>query len=386
MALLGDFAKELAHTPKLLVDDEVVQRMLPGMQEAAKKLADAAKKGRSVLVRFHCDADGITSGVALYNALRGARMSIVQNNSAVYEVKEAVRDLSGVLGQQNALFVLADFGANEESAEALSLLKAAGIEILVIDHHPPAQKTVALLSHFVSPHKEGMQGTSDYTAGFLCAHIAKIAGANEEFMDELAGISLIGDKSKFAPANEELVKKALVLDYLSSFGNFPNAGEFYTKMLLKKELWMEFYTKAQEKIDEIRKQAAAVCKVSAENGVGIVVVPLEKLAPYSEKYEFPSKGKVCGIAFEALRENGKAFVGIGHSKKTVNFRASREATAKGFSARKIIGELKVELPNCIEAGGGHDAAASMKIREECEGIVLEAALKKTKEWAAGAKN
>lgn len=386
MAMLGDFANERIPAPKLLVEDEVMQRMLPSMQKAAKKLSEAAKKGRSVLVRFHCDADGITSGVALYNALRGARVTLVQNNSAVYEVKEAVRDLSGVLGQQNALLVVADFGANEESAEALSLLKAAGVEIIAIDHHPPAQKSVALFSLFVSPHKDGMQGSSDYSAGLLCAHIAKIAGASEEFMDGLAGISLIGDKSKFAPKDEEFVKKALVLDYLSSFGNFQNAGEFYAKILHKRELWMEFYAKAQEKIEEIREQAASVCKKNDENGIGIIIVPLEKLAPASEKFEFPSKGKTCGIAFEALREEGKACIALGHSKKTVNFRASREAVAKGFSARKIIGELKVDIPNCIEAGGGHDAAASMRIKDGCEGIVLEAALKKVKEWAAGATN
>lgn len=382
MAQIGDFLGGQQVQPKLLVEDEISKRMLADMGLAAKKLSEAAKKGRSVLVRFHCDADGITSGIALYNALRGARVTLAQNNSAVYEAKEAVRDLSGVLGQPNALLVMADFGANGESREALSLIKAAGAEIMVIDHHPPANETVALISHFVSPHKEGIGGTSDYTAGFLCSHIAKMAGANSEAMDSLAGISLIGDKSKFAPQNEQLLKKALVLDYLSSFGNFPNAGEFYSKILSREALWMEFYSNAQEKIDQIREKAGALCKKSVENGAGIVIVPLEKLAPYSQGFEFPSKGKACGIAFEALREEGKPFVAIGHSKKTVNFRASREAVAKGFSARKIISQIKNELPNCIEAGGGHDAAASMKIRDECEAIVLEAALKKTKEWAA----
>ncbi|MBS3069591.1 hypothetical protein J4441_04470 [Candidatus Micrarchaeota archaeon] len=360
-------------------DDETMRKMRPDMETAARILSSAGRNGKFVLVRFHCDADGITSGIALWKALGSKKAVIMQNGSAIYEMRDAVRDLNNMLGYEKPLLVLADFGANEESREAHALMRAAGVETMVIDHHPHSQKTASLLSLFVSPHKEGMGGTSDYAAGFLCSRIATIAGADEKAMHELARLSLCGDKSKFASDDAQIAKKALVLDYLASFGNFNNAGEFYSRVLSREEVWMEFYSVAQEKLDRIREAAAPLCKVHMEGNVGIVVVPLEKLS--AGRNEFPSPGKTCGVAYDALRETGKPFVGIGHSKRTVNFRASKEALESGFSARKIITALKGELPNCIEAGGGHDGAASIRVREGCDGIVLEAALKKTKEWA-----
>ena len=119
-------------SPTLLKDD-VSAGIWPLMRKAALLILEARKLGRSVQLRFHGDADGISGALALTKAVR---CKSFQQNSAAYSVRDALRDISAI-GQENMpLVILLDFGSGENCSEGLSLLRAAGIEYLVIDHHP----------------------------------------------------------------------------------------------------------------------------------------------------------------------------------------------------------------------------------------------------------
>ncbi len=360
-------------------DHPTVKNMLPGMTDAASMILSAAKSGRQIIARYHNDADGITSGLALMALVGDGKFYSAQARSAVYSLKEAIEDVHRLGGTDKPLAIFADFAANAESASALSLLHGAGVEIIIIDHHPFSEEAVKHASLFVSPHKHGDPSASHYAAGFLCSQIAMLGGCEKAEMERLAKISLCGDRSKFAPSGkdaEEFERAALVLDFLVTYSHFPNTLEFYGRVLSDKNLLSSMHTLASEKLSELAATAKRLCKVQKlGSGVSLVLVPLDKL---TRQNEFPSKGKASGAAFDAFR-NGLPLVAVGFGEQIINFRASPQAIAAGFSAQKLILAVKGEIKDGIEAGGGHDAAASMRIVRGFEPLVLDEVVKRIKE-------
>ena len=103
------------------------------LKNAGLTMMAAKRLGRAVLLRFHGDADGIAGAFAISRVL-SCRAS--QQNSATYTVRDALRDIAGIGQESRPLAIMLDFGSGENCAEGLALLRAAGIEIIVIDHHP----------------------------------------------------------------------------------------------------------------------------------------------------------------------------------------------------------------------------------------------------------
>ena len=60
----------------------------------------------------------------------------------------------------------------------------------------------------------------------------------------------------------------------------------------------------------------------------------------------------------------------------MSFRANSAAKKAGFSATRIIAEIKAELTNAVDSGGGHDVAASIRANEGFLKIVLDEAVGK----------
>ncbi|MBI4399658.1 DHH family phosphoesterase, partial [Candidatus Micrarchaeota archaeon] len=184
----------------LLIKDEATELMRKDFEEAASRIKKAISSGRSVLIRYHNDADGICSAVAMHKAIKEfskelkGKVFFYQNNGATYTTSEVMKDISLLSTQEKnerPLVIIMDFGANEESFESISLLKSAGCEIIVIDHHPPSinAKDADLI---VSPWRYG--GGSEYCAGYLSAEVARQI-ADVEVL-EIARVALTGDMSK----------------------------------------------------------------------------------------------------------------------------------------------------------------------------------------------
>ncbi len=362
---IGDYAGKRVVGGEI-ISDEVTERLAPEIKKAAEFISDAGKEKNHVLIRFHNDADGVCGGIAIAKVV-GGRYTAIQNNSAVYRMSDAMRDAAGLKSESNSLLILIDFGANDESIDSLEMMKAAGIEIIIIDHHPPNKKVGKLVSLFVSPWNAG--GDSDYSAGFLCSEIAREAGLDAE---EIGRISLAGDKSGLYEPSEEEVKKALVLDYVASYGGFPNTINFYESILAKKSLFLSLYSQASDKIENAFSLAKANTKVKEVGNFKIALVAHDKATKHRE---FPGKGKAVGLVFDDLKGSGP-FVAIGHGKRVINFRANREAVDAGFNATELIREIKKELKEAIISGGGHSVAASMRVEEGYSKVVLEEVLKR----------
>lgn len=334
-----------------LVKDEITEKLWPSIKNTALELLCARKLGRSVLLRFHGDADGISGAFALTGVLRCKGF---QQNSAIYGVRDALRDISTVGQEGKALVILLDFASNDESQEAVGLLNAAGIKVLVIDHHPPGQKPPEnLLNPLpISP------GTSRYTAGYLACEVAIACGMDAGKGRELARIACTGDKSNLIEHDEDDRKKAMVLDFLAAHISFGNNLDFYRKVMKNKSLFASIAQQAKESIEEAADKAMAKMKKSTEEGLEIAAFPLDGIVT---KGEWPPAGKITTCIFERLSKETPLFC-VGYTENSLIMRLNGAAAEKGLSANELAKSIVESMADFVVGGGGHDRAGAIRVK------------------------
>lgn len=361
---------------------------------AAEKVARAARERRPVLIRFNNDADGVCAGLSVRRAVSALLESgnvprdesrrllkDYQNNGAVYETGSASGDVLLLRGasEKRPLVILVDFGANAESVPGLAVARNEGCEIVVIDHHPHAPEAARLIDALVSPWLvEG--GGSDYSAGLVSGEVAKKIYPVD--VEELQRIALAGDKSRLIPPTPGLLKKALALDYLCDTAQPRNSLAKCEALLSDPAKLAEAHSQAAEKIGAVAAQAKGNAKVrELQNGYVVVILDIARL---KRTGRFPRDGKIATVVHDSFSAGEKRpLVTLGKAKDAASFRANAAARAAGFSAPKIIDELKRELPDAITAGGGHDAAASVHAKKGLGKIVFDEAYKKLEALKAG---
>lgn len=345
-----------------MIKTEIMEKLIPYAREVAKKLLVAKKLNRFVILRFHADADGIVGGIAISSLLHAQKF---QQNSAIYSVRDALTDINLARNNFMPLVILIDFGANEESISGLELLKADGIETIIIDHHPPAEN-VESYAYFLSPWKFDGENASKHTAGYVAIEVARACGMGFE---KYVKTSLAGDKSDLLTLDDEDKDRALVLDYLAAYSTFGNSLDFYKEVLEKPALYESMLRQAKEKLESLRESVKANLKKRGKNGLSIYLLNLDRIATMGE---FPSRGKITSIAHDLVKE--EEAVVVGYSKKFIIFRITEKA-AERVKANELIEKIKSTAPDFIESGGGHDKAASLKIREGFEKEILEEIIK-----------
>jgi len=349
---------ELPSCPQL-VKDSLSEKLGPLMQEAARTLIGAKKLGRSVMLRFHGDADGISGAFAL-TSVTSCKAS--QQNSAIYGVRDALRDMSTIGQESRPLVVLLDFGSNDASAEGLRLLEAAGIEHLIIDHHPPGEKPPEMVSPYCFP-----EGESRYTAGYLACEIAVACGMDKERALDLARIACSGDKSDLIENGDAERRKAMVLDYLAAHVSFGNNLDFYKKVMDNAELFSSIAQQADESIEEAAQKAMQRMR---REGVA-ASFPLEGIIV---KGEWPSASKVTTRVFEKL-SGEEPLLCIGYTERSVIMRLNQAAADKGFSANDIAKSMKESMADFVEGGGGHVKAGAIRARKGFSKDIVSAIIK-----------
>jgi len=358
-ASIGEMA-EIAFEP--LVNDEVTQKLTPKIKALAEKLKEVKRMGRFVLLRFHHDADGISGAFALSDILR---LSAYQQNSAVYSIKDAVRDLSNLSHEEKPLVILLDFGMNEQSEEGLTLLKAAGVELVIIDHHPPFEKSMRIADFFLTPWEfSNEENTSMYVAGYLASEVARACGIDAE---EYAKTACAGDKSDLLDHHEIAVKRALVLDFLAANSSFGNNLRFYRNVLAKEELFSSMYSQANEKIDEA---ADAVMRDLREVKAGETDVYVVKLERVVRKGEFPNASKISTRVFDRLKRETPLMI-LGICGRSVIMRLNDAAVAKGLAANSIAAKLMGTMKDFVHSGGGHKKAGAIRVEEGYSNAVVD---------------
>lgn len=345
---------------------EVMDSSINRMVEHLNKLI--SERGR-IVVRYHCDADGISSALLMYRMFRNFNVTatFVQNNSAIYGMEDALRDI--MYYDSGTHYIFLDFGNNLESMEGLNVLKREAGSVAIIDHHL-TEKKVNEKEVVVTPVYHGLGG--EYTAGLVVYEIVRrIADVN---YDELYKISLFGDKSILEfERNKKIEEVALVFDYIAStIKRDKHSIRFIDSLLEDEEFMHTIYLKAKDLIDEFAEIGLEVCKrKKLENGIMFVTMNVEKVTDNSGN--FPSKGKVTGKVHDIIESeiNGPLIV-LGYTNDAAMFRANRKAVLNGFNANDIIQQVKKEYDKFVESGGGHPGAAAIKYKKGFKKVILNA--------------
>ena len=342
-------AAVLPDSPQL-VKDGITEKLWPALRKAALKVLAAKKLGRSVLLRFHGDADGIAGAFAITSVLN---CKAFQHNSAMYGAKDALRDIAAIGQENRPLALLLDFGSGENCIDGLGFLKAAGIDYIVIDHHPSATKDEAVVNPF-----RIAENASKYTAGYLACEIAVALGLERERALQLAKTACSGDKSDILPTDENDRANALVLDFLASHVSFGNNLDFYRNVMENGELFHSIMRQADESINEAADKAVAKMKRQEEKGVEIAVFSLDGIA---RRGEWPPSSKITTRVFDRLRGE-KPLLCVGYTERSVIMRLNDAAVALGLSANGLAERIRVSMADFVEGGGGHVKAGAIRVK------------------------
>jgi RecJ-like exonuclease len=332
-----------------ILNDENTRKFWPQLVRAASEILIAKKLGRFVVLHFHGDADGIVSAFAISSIIR---CKALQQNAAVYSVKDALRDLAAN-GQERPLVILLDFGS--ASREGLDILRAAGVEYLVIDHHPYEQKENDAI---VNPLKADA-GFSKYTAGYLACEVACACGMNREEWYHWAKVACSGDKSEILNSGPEDAQKAMVLDFLASHVSFGNNLEFYKKVMGQDELFRSIAQQADESIEEAAQKAIGKMKVSESEKLKIISFPLENIV---KKGEWPPSSKITTRVFDKLKGE-KPLLCMGYTNRSIIMRLNDAAAGLGLSANTLAEKMKTSMADFVEGGGGHVRAGAIRAKK-----------------------
>jgi single-stranded-DNA-specific exonuclease len=138
--------------------------LIPDMRPAVDRLLLAADRGEAVCIFGDYDVDGVTSIALMRRILRAyglePRHFIPRRSSEGYGLSEAAIERCLAEGPKPDLLVTVDCGT--VSIAEIALLKARGIDVVVVDHHEPSPLGKPDCAAVVNP-KCG----SDFT--YLCA-------------------------------------------------------------------------------------------------------------------------------------------------------------------------------------------------------------------------
>lgn len=327
-----------------------------------------SERGR-IVVRYHCDADGISSALLVYRMFQNFNINatFVQNNSAVYGMEDALRDI--MYYDTGTHYIFLDFGNNVESTEGINVLKREAGSLAIIDHHLTERKE-GKNEVVVTPVYHGLGG--EYTTGLVTYEIVRRV-ANIDY-NELYKISLFGDKSPLEfERNKKVEETSLVFDYIAStIKRDKHSIRFIDSLLEDEELMHTIYLKASDMVDEVALVGMEIVKKrELKNGILFVTFFVDKVMDGSGG--FPSRGKVTGKIHDLIeKDTDKPLVVLGWTDDMGMFRANRKAVLKGFNASNIIQEVKSEYGKFVESGGGHPGAAAIRYKKGFRKIILNA--------------
>ncbi len=346
-----------------LVQDSTMDKMKDTLISISKKLKASKILGRKVLVKFHNDGDGISGALSLQSFLKA---SFDQQKSAIYEVRDAIKDLNKLTNSNHPILVLVDFGSSIENKDGLALLKAGGVDVIIIDHHPPSEDLKQYLSVFLNPwFFDNSDNSSKYAAGYLCAEIARMFGKD---CKNYAKISLCSDKSELLEISQEEKETSIVLNYAAAYSSYSSNLDFYSNLLSNDVLFQSILYQAQEKIDQLISLSKKHLKKKQIGKFHLFTINLGSLI---KRYEFPGLGKSATQIFEALLPQDKPALLICYGPRTLVFRINNIAVKEGADSLEIISHIKKVMAEIVESGGGHTRAAALRVKPDFETSALQ---------------
>jgi len=225
LAIRGILTPEDAHrflTPDLTRDWRDPDT-LPGMPQCADAVADAVRAGRRIVVFGDFDVDGLTAAAVASRGLAALGAAV---EAAVPHRFEEGYGLSAaaverLLTMRPELVITVDCGIS--GAAEVGLLRAAGVDVVVTDHHEPGEGVpvgVPVCDPKCGPYAfQGLAGAG--VALKLVAAVGARLGQPEAWR-ELTDLAAIGTVGDVVPLLDE--NRALVADGLARLRKSPRAG------------------------------------------------------------------------------------------------------------------------------------------------------------------
>lgn len=387
---------------EFLVKSEVMEKLRPAMEHAAKEIKKAALKSRPILLRHHADADGMCAAVAIEKALIpiirevGGEMAEYRlikrspSKAPFYELTDITRDITYAtedearFGSPMPLIIIVDNGSTEEDVPAMLQANIYGMDIVVIDHHHPDEVVDQYLKAHVNPAHVG--GDFGLTAGMLCTEVARMINPDvTDSIKHLAAVAAVGDRSEADEgrqyvelvanqySHDDLRNMALALDYESYWLKFSDGRGIVNDILnignpaRHKKIVDLLCSQANEAITLQMEAAMPHVKVQTlANSALLYVIDVEM---YAHRFTFPPPGKMSGEVHDRMcrKNEGKPVVTLGFGPDFAVIRS------KGvlMNIPQMVRELRDEVAGGGVNGGGHLVVGSIKYVEGMRKEVLE---------------
>jgi RecJ-like exonuclease len=366
------------------IQSDRYEKMKPVMIGIATRIRRAILEGQPIMIRHHCDSDGINSGISIEHACLGLMQDLgiesryllfrSPSRAPFYAANDVLRDLvlSKKLleadGELKPLVIVTDNGSTPSDALGLNTLKILGYEAIVIDHHNPVQiengvtAVDSFVSHHLNPYKLGLD--SKTSAGMLCYEIGRFIW---EKLDEpkIPAVAAISDRcdipetesyiANTGMTREELGKIGTAIDYVSYQLKF-DAGRGVYEELYGSQQFVNLINEDVNKGFESQLQSA-LPYVRSEDMPSLLFSTID-VEKYTMRFAFPGPGLVTSRVHEVVvsENEGKACVTLGCMADMIIIRANKPILPSG----KIIETLKVKFPAASVDGGGHEMAAAVR--------------------------
>jgi len=196
----------------LSINKKQIASLQKDASEAAKLILEHVKKGDTIHLSSHIDADGISAagimGKALFRA--GAKFRLRLERWMDEKVAERISK------ENAALTIFTDMGSGY-----LDLLgeRLANRDVIILDHHQPVAEIPPGFVH-VNPHAHGIDGTRDISGAGVAYFAAKAMDKTNIDLACLAVVGALGDlqdknkERKLGSVNKTIVEDAVKSGYL----------------------------------------------------------------------------------------------------------------------------------------------------------------------------
>ena len=205
---------------------------LPDFEPAIECLAEAVQRGARILVHGDYDVDGTCGSVLLWRLFKllGAQPTVFIPDRVLDGYSFGERSLQAIREHQAEIVVAVDNGTT--AFEPLEQLAKEGIQVIVVDHHPPAEQRpicTALLNPWCAPGADASTGVGSpdldpwfcgcgvawLLAWGLLRHVhgeGELPESHRQFLMDalgLAAIATVGDVMPLRGPNRAIVQRGL---------------------------------------------------------------------------------------------------------------------------------------------------------------------------------
>ncbi len=368
--------------PFMIVSD-VLEKMRPGLMDAAGRIRAAIYQGRQILIRHHADCDGYSGAIALERAIMpllkehhrnekqaGYAFRRSPSRSPYYDYPDVLRDMGNLLEYgQKPLIILVDLGALEENLSAIKRLKIHEIEVIVLDHHNPdgednIRKMQGLADLYINPYAVGFD--SSLVCGMICSELARMVNKEVQGISFLPALAGTGDKSDKQEFEEYLKISGMDREYLKRFAMCVDFETHYLRFQESRQIMEDLFAGREDprhealidlisgfvddKLSSTKLAVEKYVDVQRIDHLKLIKIDCEKV---SSQGEFPNSSKIVRIAHE-LFTGPRITVGI-HSDQVI-FRVTDVAN---FNVNDVVGKLQRLKPHALIDGGGHEFAGTL---------------------------